>query len=44
MPVVLMILLFLFVPSTYGIASIFIPIMSILAVLLARLMYKKNMI
>lgn len=43
-PVVLMILLFVFVPSTYGIASIFIPIMSVLAVLLARLMYKRNMI
>jgi len=43
-PVVLMILLFLFVPATYGIASIFIPLMSVLAVLLARLMYKKDII
>lgn len=43
-PVLLMILLFMFVPSTYGIASIFIPIISVLAVLLARLMYKRDMI
>ena len=43
-PVVLMILLFLFVPAVYGIASIFIPIMSVLAVLLARLMFKRKMI
>ena len=43
-PVVLMILLFIFVPAVYSISSIFIPIISVLAVLLARLMYKKNII
>jgi len=43
-PLVLMIALLLIVPMIYGIISIFIPIMSILAVVLARLMYKKNWI
>ncbi len=43
-PLLLMILIFLLLPSTYGISGILIPVMSVLAVVLARYMYKKNMI
>lgn len=43
-PTVLMVLLFVLMPSLYASSGIFIPVMSILAVLIARLMYKKNMI
>lgn len=43
-PLALMIILLLVLPMIYGIISIFIPLMSILAVLLARIMYKKNWI
>lgn len=43
-PLTLMIILLLVLPMIYGIISIFIPLMSILAVLLARIMYKKNWI
>lgn len=43
-PVLLMILIFLLMPSVYGISGILIPVMSVLAVLLARYMYKKNII
>lgn len=43
-PLLLMILVFLLVPSVYAISGIFIPVMSVLAVLLARFMYKKNII
>lgn len=43
-PTLLMILVFLLIPATYAISGIFIPLMSVLAVLLARLMFKKNMI
>lgn len=43
-PLVLMILVFLLMPSVYAISGIFIPVMSVLAVLMARYMYKKNMI
>ncbi len=43
-PTLLMILIFLLIPAIYTSYSIFIPVMSIFAVLIARLMYKKNMI
>ncbi len=43
-PTLLMILVFLIIPSTYAISGIFIPLMSVAAVLLARFMFKKNMI
>ncbi|MDD5017776.1 MAG: hypothetical protein PHO15_06740 [Eubacteriales bacterium] len=43
-PTLLMILVFLLIPAAYGISGIFIPVISLLAVLLARYMYKKNMI
>ena len=43
-PTVLMVLLFLLMPDLYSSSGIFIPVMSILAVLIARLMYKKNVI
>ena len=43
-PSLLMILIFLLIPATYAISGILIPVMSVLAVLIARWMYKKNMI
>jgi hypothetical protein len=43
-PTLLMILIFLLIPATYSSSGIFIPVMSVLAVLLARLMFKKNLI
>ena len=43
-PALLMIIIFLLVPATYSISGIFIPVVSVLAVLLARYMYKKDMI
>lgn len=43
-PTLLMILVFLLIPATYAISGILIPVMSVLAVLIARLMFKKNMI
>lgn len=43
-PTLLMVAIFLLLPSTYGIAGILIPVMSVIAVLIARTMYKKNMI
>ena len=43
-PTLLMVAIFLLLPSTYGIAGILIPAMSVAAVLIARMMYKKNMI
>jgi hypothetical protein len=43
-PTILMVLMFLLVPSLYSSSGIFIPVMSILAVLIARLMYKKHMV
>lgn len=43
-PLLLMILVFLLVPSVYGISGILIPVMSVFAVLTARYMFKKNMI
>jgi hypothetical protein len=43
-PLLVMILIFLLVPAAYAISGILIPVMSVLAVLIARLMYKKNMI
>ncbi len=44
LPTLLMILVFLLIPATYGIAPVLIPVISILAVLLARYMYKKNIV
>ena len=41
-PTVLMVLLFLLIPGLYASSGIFIPVMSIVAVLIARWMYKKN--
>jgi hypothetical protein len=43
-PTLLMIVVFLLIPSTYAISGIFIPVMSVLAVLLARYMFKRNKI
>lgn len=43
-PTLLMILVFVLIPATYGISGILIPVMSVLAVLIARLMFNKNMI
>ena len=43
-PTLLMIIVFLAVPAVYGISGIFIPVISIFAILLARVMFKKNMI
>ncbi len=43
-PSVLMILVFLLIPATYAISGILIPVMSVLAVLIARWMFKKDMI
>ena len=43
-PTLLMILVFLLIPAAYAVAGIMIPVMSVLAVLLARLMFNKNMI
>lgn len=43
-PTLLMILVFLLIPATYAISGILIPVMSVMAVLIARLMFKKNMI
>ncbi len=43
-PTLLMIFVFLLIPATYAISGILIPVMSILAVLIAWLMYKKNLI
>jgi hypothetical protein len=43
-PTVLMVLLFILMPGLYASSGIFIPVMSVLAVLIARLMYKKHMI
>lgn len=43
-PTLLIVALFMLMPGTLDIAGILIPVMSILAVLLARLMYKKNMV
>jgi hypothetical protein len=43
-PTLLMILVFLLIPAAYAVAGILIPVMSVLAVLLARLMFNKNMI
>jgi hypothetical protein len=41
-PTALIVLLFVVVPKSFEAAGILIPVMSVLAVLLARLMYKKN--
>ena len=41
-PTVLMVLLFILIPGLFASAGIFIPVMSIVAVLIARWMYKKN--
>jgi hypothetical protein len=43
-PSLLMILVFLLIPATYAVSGILIPVMSVLAVLIARWMFKKNMI
>jgi hypothetical protein len=43
-PTVLMVLLFILVPGLFASSGIFIPVMSIVAVVIARLMYKKNRI
>ncbi len=43
-PTVLMVALFLLMPGLYSSSGIFIPVMSIIAVLIARWMYKKNRI
>ncbi len=43
-PTLLMIIVFLLIPAAYAVAGILIPVMSVLAVLLARLMFNKNMI
>ena len=43
-PTVLMVLLFILIPGLFASAGIFIPVMSIVAVLIARWMYKKNRI
>jgi hypothetical protein len=43
-PTLLMIVVFLLIPSTYAISGIFIPVMSVLAVLLARYLFKRNKI
>ncbi len=44
LPMLLMIAVFLLIPATYDIAGILIPVMSILSVVIARLLFKKNMI
>jgi hypothetical protein len=41
-PTLLIVALFVLVPKSFDIAGILIPVMSVLAVLIARLMYKKN--
>jgi hypothetical protein len=43
-PTVLIVLLFVLLPASFDVAGILIPVMSVLAVLLARLMYKRKMI
>ncbi len=43
-PTLLMILVFLLIPATYSISGILIPVMSVVSVLIARLMFKKNLI
>lgn len=43
-PTLLMILVFLLIPATYSVSGILIPVMSVISVLIARLMFKKNMI
>jgi hypothetical protein len=41
-PTVLMVLLFIMMPGLFSSSGIFIPVMSVVAVLIARLLYKKN--
>ena len=43
-PTLLMIIAFLLIPALYSSSGIFIPVMSVVAVAIARLMYKKDMI
>lgn len=43
-PSLLMILVFLLIPATYAVSGILIPVMSVMAVLIARWMFNKNMI
>ncbi len=43
-PTLLMILVFLLIPATFAISGILIPVMSVVAVLIARMMFNKNMI
>lgn len=43
-PTILMVLAFVLIPKSFEYSGIFIPVMSVLAVVIARLMYKKNMI
>lgn len=43
-PTLLMIIAFLLIPALYSSSGIFIPVMSVVAVAVARLMYKKDMI
>ena len=43
-PTLLMVLVFLLIPATYSISGILIPVMSVVSVLIARLMFKKNLI
>lgn len=44
LPLLLMILVFLMIPMVYDVAGILIPVMSVLSVLLARYLYKKDRI
>ena len=41
-PTIIVVALFVLVPASFGVAGILIPVMSILAVLLARFMYKRK--
>lgn len=41
---ILMIVVFLLIPATYAIAGILIPVMSVVAVLIARLLFNKEKI
>lgn len=43
-PTLLMIIAFLLMPALYSSSGIFIPVMSVVAVAIARLMYKKDML
>lgn len=44
LPMLLMILVFLLLPAVYSVSGILIPVMSVLSVLIARFLFKKNMI